>query len=212
MAHGRMLATAVSLLTVAAVVTAAAVVPGASIAASAPERSPDMSSQVAGHPRGGHGAQAAVTLDTRLIRSLKSKDHTTAVKKIRIRLVSSPSKTVWTSTSRTVDVPMQFEITDPERVAKRIRICTELILTDDYWCKSHELSNYRKPKGDFWMRKTKGGWDVYTAPYYKTRSPFECSNHEFYRPKVRWWVRVVDPRNGDDLVSARFGWTVRCSG
>lgn len=191
------------------------VLAGGSIAASEGTGStPTVSAAPAGaQPRGGQGAPSATTLDMRLIGSVKSKDHTTAVKKIRIKLVSSPkSKTVWTSTSRAVNVPMQWAIIDPEHVAKRIRICSELLLTDDSWCKPQELKNYRKPKGDFWMRKTKSGWDVSTAPYYKARSPYECTNHEFYRPKVRWSVRVVDPRNGDDLVSGRFGWTVRCSG
>ena len=151
-------------------------------------------------------------MDSKLITSLRSKDHTTAVKKIKIKLVSAPSRTLWTSTSRTVTMPMLWAVTDPERVAKRIRICVEDVLVDDYWCKSHELRNYRKERGDFSMKRTKSGWDLLTAPYWKPRSPYQCSNHEFYRPKVRWSVSVVDPRNGDDAVTARFGWTVRCSG
>lgn len=157
-------------------------------------------------------ATGALPLDTHLIRSLKSKDHTAAIRKIRIKLISSPSKTIWTSTSRTVSVPMVFRITDPRHVAKRIRICTELLFEDDYWCKTQVLKNYGKPRGDFIMRKTKSGWDVTTAPYYKPTSPSVCNAREYYRPSVRRYVRVVDPRNGRNLVSAQFGWTVRCSG
>lgn len=151
-------------------------------------------------------------LDTGIIRSLKSKDHTAAVRKIRIKLISAPSKTIWTSTSKTVSVPMVFRITDPRHVAKRIRVCTELVLEDDYWCKTQVLKNYGKPRGDFGMRKTKSGWDVTTAPYYKPASPSVCNAREYYRPSVRRYVRVVDPRNGRNLVSAQFGWEVRCSG
>lgn len=159
------------------------------------------------------GAQGdSPALDTRLIQGMRSKDHTVAVKKIKIRLVSAPSKTVWTSTSRTVSVPMTFEITDPKRVAKRIRICTELVYEDDYWCKSQTLKSYSKPGGDFSMTKTAKGWRIHSAPYYKGVSPATCFRWEYYRPKVKRHVWVVDPRNGDDLVSAQFGWTVRCSG
>jgi hypothetical protein len=153
-----------------------------------------------------------LTLDRKLISSLKSKDHTTAVKKVKIKLVSAPSKTLWTSTRRTVDVPMQWSITDPKKVIKRIRICTEDLIIDDSWCKGQQLRDYRKSRGDFWMKKTKTGWSVFTAPYYKPRSPYQCGYYEYYRPKVRWTVNVVDPRDGDNLVSARFSWTVRCSG
>lgn len=169
-----------------------------------------------GTPDGGWAASAGpkqgTTLDTRFLRGMKSKDHTVAVKKIKIRLVSAPSKTVWTSTSRTVDVPMTFDITDPERVAKKIRICPEVVDSGDYSCKDQKLKNYRKPQGDFAMSKTKTGWRIYTAPYYKGVSPADCIRWEYYRPKVRWHVWVVDPRDDEDLVSARFGWTVRCSG
>jgi hypothetical protein len=151
-------------------------------------------------------------LDGTLISALKSKDHTAAVKKIRISLVSSPSRSVWTSTSRTVNVPMLWRITDPKMVAERIRICVEAVQSDDVRCKTQDLQNYRKSRGDFWMKRLRGGWDVFTAPYYKSRSPYDCSNLEYYRPRIRWTVSVVDPRNGNNAVTGRFGWTVRCSG
>jgi len=189
-------------------VVAAVTVSAPSSAAPAPTSSslPSSSAGPRSLPSGGQ------PLDTHLIRSLKSKDHTAAVRKIRIRLISSPSKTIWTSTSRTVSVPMVFRITDPRHVAKRIRICTELLFDDDYWCKTQILKNYGKPRGDFIMRMTKSGWDVTTAPYYKPVSPSVCNAREYYRPGVRRYVRVVDPRNGRNLVTAQFGWTVRCSG
>lgn len=186
----------------------------AGAAASGPSQPEPGQSHEAAHaaPWGGQPSTLGQPLDTRLIKGLRSKDHTEAVKKIRIKLVSAPSKTVWTSTGRTVTVPMLWRIHDPKRAAKRIRICTEVILDDDYWCKTHVLRNFRKPQGDFWMRKTKLGWDIYTAPYYRGVSPYSCSSWEYFRPKVRRYVRVVDPRDGSNLVSARFGWTVRCSG
>lgn len=157
------------------------------------------------------GAKAR-KIDTSLIEALKSKDHTAAVKKIRIKLVSAPAKTVWTSTRNRVSIPMQWSVTDPKRVAKRIRVCAEDILLDDDSCGVHNLRNYRTPRGDFWMKRTKAGWAVFTAPYYKKRSRNQCTNHEYYRPKIRWTVSVVDPRNGRNAVTGKFGWTLRCSG
>lgn len=163
-------------------------------------------------PSGGQPAPISRPLDTRLIKGLKSKDHTEALRKVRINLVSAPSRTVWTSTSRKVDIPMTYEIDDPRRAAKRIRICQELIDEDWSNCKSHLLQNTRTLRGDFAMKRTSFGWRIYTAPFYRPRSPALCFNHEYYRPRVKWKVHVVDPRDGSNLVSAYFRWTVRCSG
>jgi hypothetical protein len=152
------------------------------------------------------------TLDTSVIKKLRVRDHTAAVRKIKVKLVSHPSRTLWTSTRYTTDVPMTWVIKDPKKVAKRFRVCVEEPLIDESRCITRDLKTINKPRGDFWVRRISGGWRVFTAPYYRPRSPAQCAGHEYYRPRVIWAIRVVDPRNGRNAASARFSWTVRCAG
>jgi hypothetical protein len=196
----------------ATVIASALVVAGAGLTAVQATASTATANTVSAAPEAAVGSKPARDLDLSLISKLRTKDHTEAVKKIRIKLVSKPSRTVWTSTRRSVDIQMLWRISDPERVAKRVRVCFEDVIVDESGCKSHVLRNFRKPRGDFSMKRTAGGWEVLTAPIWRARSPYQCSNHEYYRPRMRWFVSVVDPRDGSDAVTGRFAWTVRCSG
>lgn len=132
--------------------------------------------------------------------------------RVKITLISAPARTVWTSTRRTVHVPMTYKIYDPAGVAKRVRVCFEVLHDDDSGCKSHLLRNHAQARGDFSIRRIENGWEVYSAPFYRWISPAQCNSFEYFRPRYRWKVSVVDPRDGDNLAYARFGWTVRCSG
>lgn len=156
--------------------------------------------------------ESETTLDLKLIKAMKSKDHTTAVKKLKVALISRPSRTVVVSTFRTTTVRMVWRIKDPGNVAKRIKVCVEVPLTDVDRCKGQRLVNYAKPRGDFSMRRIKGGWEIVTEPYYKNISPASCNYFDYYRPRVTWRLVVVDPRNGGNAASAKRSWTLRCSG
>ncbi len=79
------------------------------------------------------------TLDTSVIKKLKVRDHTAAVRKIKVKLVSHPSRTLWTSTRYTTDVPMTWVIKDPRNVAKRFRVCVEEPLIDESRCITRDL-------------------------------------------------------------------------
>jgi hypothetical protein len=157
-------------------------------------------------------APKARKLDSTLIKKLRVRDHTAAVRKIKVKLVSRPSRTLWTSTRYTTNVSMTWVIKDPRNVAKRFRVCVDEPLIDESRCITRDLKTINKPRGDFWVRRIPGGWRVFTAPYYRPRSPAQCYSHEYYRPRVIWTIRVVDPRNGRNAASARFSWTVRCAG
>jgi hypothetical protein len=160
----------------------------------------------------GQSSRGRARLDATTIKALKTRDHTEAVRKIRVKRLSVPSRTLWTSTYRTVTVPMLWKIIDPKGVAKKFRVCVEIPLTDEDRCKTHRLRRFAKPRGDFWIKPVAKGWQVYTAPVYRASSPAQCRSAEYYRPKVIWSIEAMTPRSGRTAASAQFSWTVRCSG
>ncbi len=149
-------------------------------------------------------------LDLTIIKALKSKDHTTAVGRVRVSTYLEPDATVWTSTKRSVTTSLAWNIRDVRDVAERVRICADDPELRREQCASYPLKATRGSRGPVQIRALSQGWQVLVRPSYDARTLRECRAERSRGGLATWGVTLVDVDAGRVVGRGESSWRVRC--
>ena len=147
-------------------------------------------------------------LDMKIIKSLKSRDHTTSIGKVKISPLIEPSATVWTSTQHGVDAVLAWEIRDLRNQGDRIRVCSDDPSRRGDECAVYRLAEVRGGRTGIAIQETRSGWNVFVRPSYEPRSSRECRFEGLRGSLVNWTIDVLDGRRV--LASSESSWRLRC--
>lgn len=125
-----------------------------------------------------------------------------------VKVSSSGERIVWASTSGAgLRADFTFTILDPQGLGTSLRSCTYDFTVGEYRnCRSQKLrkTKYLRPIAKGWAWNT---WLQYTNPV----SPAQCDNANYYRPKFKVFLWVLD-KEGKPLTSGKHGLEARCLG
>ena len=168
-------------------------------------------------PRPADAQQAAVSvtrasseLDLTIVRALKSRDHTTAVPRIRVTAYLEPEATVWTSTKRSVTTSLAWNVRDVRDVAERVRICADDPELRREQCTSYPLKATRGSRGPVQIRALSNGWQVLVRPSYDARTERECKAQRARGALATWRIALIDTGAGKVVGRSESSWRVRC--
>lgn len=153
---------------------------------------------------------ASSELDLTINRALKSRDHTTAVPRIRISAYLEPDATVWTSTKRSVATALAWNIRDVRDVAERVRICADDPELRREQCASYPLKATRGARGPVQVRALPSGWQVLVRPSYDARTKRECRSEHARGGLATWRISLIDTDTGRIVGRSESSWRVRC--
>lgn len=149
-------------------------------------------------------------LDLTVIRALKSKDHTTAVNRVRIAPFLEPDATVWTSTKWSVTTTLAWNIRDTRDVAERVRICADDPDLRREQCSSYPLKATRGARGPVQVRALPNGWQVLVRPSYDARTKRECRSEHSRGALATWRISLIDTDSARVVGRSATSWRVRC--
>ena len=195
-----------SRLSAIATSTALALVPlatGMQAHATSPQAPPESSGDVS-------VTRSSSELDLSINRALRSRDHTTAVPRIRITAYLEPEATVWTSTKRSVATALAWNIRDVRDVAERVRICADDPELRREQCASYPLKATRGARGPVQVRALPNGWQVLVRPSYDSRTKRQCRSEHSRGALATWRISLIDTDAGRVVGRSESSWRVRC--
>ncbi len=166
------------------------------------------SAPVAVAPAAAKAATSAPKLNSKLIKSMKSKDHTIVTGKIKIAPLIEPSATVWTSTRHSVSTVIAWEIRDLAGRGDRVRVCSDDPSITGNDCRIYRLAESRGVRLGVVIQETRTGWNVFARPDYDSRSTRECRSEGIRGDLVTWSIDVI--AGGRIVATSESSWRLRC--